>query len=191
MYGRIERREMMGNMIRKLKGFGLLMLAAAAVSLFFSMDAQAAPSKKTVTKAYKKYVSENSITKYKQVDIDGNGIRELLYRDVSWNVGVCTYNSKKKKVVKIKSVAVGKAEPKIYYNKSKKSFFLIHADTGGYECYAIRLKGTKKTTKRKMLYTNGKFKKVRYKINGKKVSQDKFLDILNDYYKWKSVNFSY
>lgn len=176
----------MDQFLKKLRRVSLLVLVAAAACVLFSSQAQAAPSRKKVTKAYKKYASRNDITKFKQVDIDGNGIREMLYRDVSWNIGVCTYSAKKKKVVKIKEISAGKASPVIYYNKSKDAFFMVHADTGGYEGYAIRLRGTKKKTLRKMIHTNGKFKKRRYRINGKKVSQDKFLDTLNNYYRWKS-----
>lgn len=176
----------MDKILKKLRRFGLLVFIAAAACVVFSSQAQAAPSRKKVTKAYRKYASQNDITKFKQEDIDGNGIREMLYRDVSWNIGVCTYSAKKKKVVKIKEISAGKAEPVIYYSKGKDTFFMVHADTGGYTAYAIRLKGTKKKTLRKMVHTNGKYKKRRYRINGKKYTQSKFLNILNQYYRWNS-----
>ena len=68
------------------------------------IKAEAGTSKKTVTNAYEKYAGKHDIEYVDQIDIDGNGIKEMLYFGNGNKVGICSYSAKKKKVVKIRTM---------------------------------------------------------------------------------------
>ena len=156
-----------------------------------AIRAEAGVSKETVKKAYEKYANKHAIEYYEQKDIDGNGIKEMLYYGNGNKVGVCSYNTKKKKVVAIKSVNIGKGAPIIYTNKKKHSVFMLQSDTGGHKGYAVKIKGTGKIKTTKLVFKwgrkYGKKEETITTINGRKVSNKKYQKRLKTYLKWKAI----
>lgn len=130
---------------------------------------------KAAEQAYKKYLKKKSVHGSKIVDVDKNGVPELLTEcrvNGRWYYMLCTYNKKTKKVVVLKKVMVGKDFPESFrYNVSKKQVYFNQSSTGGAKETIVKVKGTKISTVKT-------FQSIRkypgfsytYKVNGKKVS---------------------
>ena len=172
--------------MKKTKSF--LKIALLLVSCFIlSSSISAAPSKKTVTLAYRSYCAQNKYKAVKQLDIDGNGIRDLVYQNHA-NYGVCTYDSKTKKVIKLASADMGRSygQGKLYYRKGY--FFLYHLDTQSYTFYRYRIKG-KKITNTKTFHAD--LRNYRYYVNGRPVSNRLFTKYINTIHSYKCINLGY
>ena len=109
-----------------------LILFAILACLCAAIPVSAKPSANTVKNAYEKYKSKKGIYRSLYVDIDKNGIVDMIYTR-NGALGVCSYSSSQKKVVKVKEVAgTGKAPSKVYYNTSKHYFggkYILNGET--------------------------------------------------------------
>lgn len=113
---------------------------------------------------------------YQIVDLDGNGIPELVVYNKSCNE-VYTYNPKTGRMKCLKSLSVGKGyNLRAKYSRSKHQVVLTTANTGGNTVYIYRIKGQRAIKVLEAEYLNGKFGRFDpayrqgYKINGKRVS---------------------
>lgn len=163
-------------MKKELKKKICLFFLAAVLICSNTMPAMAASAAYTAaTKAYKTYMSKRSVFGSKIVDVDKNGIPELLMQcnySGKWYYTLCTYNKKTKKVVILKKVEAGKDFPEcLQYNVSKKQVYFNQSSTGGAKEIIVKVNGTK-------ISTVSTFQSIRnypgftytYKVNGKKVS---------------------
>ena len=55
------------------------LLLLLCVSIIFTIPVFATPSRTIVTKAYNSYQKKKGISQYKLIDIDKNGVKEMLY----------------------------------------------------------------------------------------------------------------
>ena len=131
------------NKIKKLLLTALcftLMLGAADV---FSLQADASASSDAKA-AYRKKLNHYDTTyKYKIIDIDKNGIPELLVANY-FDPAVFTYN---KKTGKVKRLASGFSFDRIYYNTKKHMVVVVNHGSGWtwYKFYKVSgLKAKKK-----------------------------------------------
>lgn len=165
--------------------FTCTMPAAAATSTY-----------KAAVTAYGKYMKGKSVGEKKIVDVDKNGVPELLM-DAKFNktqcFALCTYNKKTKKVVLLKKVPVGKYYPDcLKYNTSKKQVYFNQSSTGGAKETIVRVKGTK-------ISTVTTFQSLRnypgftytYKVKGKKVGNSTWSKARNSAMKGFKSYFSY
>lgn len=158
------------------KKIGMLFLI---MILVFSntMPAMAASAVYTAaTKAYKTYMSKQTVNGSKIVDIDKNGVPELLMKcqyKGTWYYTLCTYNKSTRKVVVLKRAAFGKDYPACFrYNTSKKQVYFNLESTGGMMETIVKVNGTKvsKVIAFQSLRNYPGFTYT-YKVNGKKVSK--------------------
>ena len=165
----------------------LVIFACVAGMLAFPTKAHAV-SKATVTKAYrtfrrKYYPNANA----KQVDLDKNGIKELLVHDGYNYVAVYSYNKRTNKVVKLARVRPGKGYGiPIRYNAKKHIFVLQSASTGGSDSKFYKVSGTKATLKAtykcriNKSWSNGEMTtNPTWYVTGKRVSSDTYNNKLN------------
>lgn len=158
-----------------------------------SVPAMAATAKyKQASKAYQTWLRKNTRSgalSYDIIDLDGNGIPELLVSGHESNYTACTsyiftFDIKKNKMVKLKSCVLGKAHGnQVYYNTKSQMFTLSTANTGGSTLWFYKWNGKKITKVATYDYSNSKFTNSRtpeYKINGKKYSQSTFSSKLNN-----------
>lgn len=137
--------------------------------------------KTLATEKYKNYVKNLWNCKYKIIDVDKNGIPELLIKDNdNYKVIAYTYNSKSNKMVKIKSLSFGKGGM-LKYNTKSHCLSFVTADTGGFREYIYKLSGTRLKAVRTITYNNGKFGKQGYKIKKKKISSAKYKKYLKGF----------
>ncbi|MDO5548902.1 MAG: hypothetical protein Q4F79_10500 [Eubacteriales bacterium] len=181
----------------KKRVVSLFLLVALSVGLIAgtAAPAQAASAATKAKQKYKSYVTKkNGSFQYaKIIDIDGNGIPELLYNDwsntsTSGKTYVYTYNKSTKKMVKLKSMYFGKGYAP-YYNKKKHMVVLTFFTTrdGKYAFYKV---SGKKITKDSTYYAKrGATGAWKYTINGKKVSQSTYSKKLNAKMKGYNVAF--
>lgn len=169
----------------KMKKLSLIVFILV-LSMLCAVPVCAAPSAKIVENAYSVYRRKRGVTNYKLVDIDKNGIKEMLFITSEYRIGVCSYSKAKKKVVKLASVNMGKYYPYVYYNKGKKQFALSNADTGGARYWVYKVSGAKakrvKTLKSARQYPSFNYK---FYINGKRKSQAAFERAYRKILKWK------
>ena len=151
--------------------------------LALSTCAYAKPSKATVKKAYKKYISENISAPYGgksyYLDIDRNGIQELFYNKngVPAKLVICTY--KKGKVIKISEIRGGS----VSYKTKKKSIRVEPSSLSvGMEFRIYKISGTK--MKKTVTYSASP---IGYAKNGKMISQKKYLKETKKYNNWKNL----
>ena len=171
----------------------LCVLLAAVLCLGMSVPTMAASSKyKAAVKAYRKYESRYR-GNGKIVDLDKNGIPELLYHNQTKGRNeIYTYNAKTKKMKLLVKVSYGgkAGSYPIKYSVKKHTVLMMQADTGGSNIYVYRIKGLKKTKLLKATYENGKFARFdptssrSFSLNGKKVSEAKYNQKLNSYMKY-------
>ena len=170
----------------------LCILLAAAMCIGMSVPVMAASSKYTAAvKAYNRHVN-----RYKGngriVDLDGNGIPELLYHNQDRGCNeIYTYNAKTKKMQCLTRLGYGKAYAyPIKYSTKKHTVLMMQADTGGSRIYVYKIKGLKKTKLLKATYVNGKFARFdpaesrSFSLNGKKTSEANYNKKLNSYMKY-------
>ena len=141
--------------------------------------------KTLATGRYKKYIDGLYDCKYKIIDVDKNGIPELLIKDFdNWEVRAYTYNPTSSKMVKLKTLRYGKGGI-LEYNTTTHYLGFVTGDTGGYTEYIYKLSGVKLKKVTTIKFCNGKFEKEGYKINKKRVSTKKY----KKYYKKRIKSF--
>ena len=159
------------TMKKKVKQLCCILLAVI-LCMGMTVPAMAASSRyyNAAVSSYKKYV-KGKRGSYKIVDIDGNGIPELLMHNSSAGINeIRTYNPKTRKNVRAASVGYGKGYNfPIKYSRTCHTVMLCNANTGGTEYCIYRVRGTKATRIVKAERFNGRFQKG-YKVNGKRVS---------------------
>ena len=166
-----------------------LILFAILACLCAAIPVSAKPSANTVKNEYEKYKSKKGIYRSLYVDIDKNGIVDMIYTR-NGALGVCSYSSSKKKVVKVKEVAgTGKAPSKVYYNTSKHYFGWCTGSTGGGDYYIYKLKGTTATRKIHLKRRKQKGGGPYNKLNGKTISDAEFDKQKNKIWNYKSIQF--
>ena len=166
-----------------------LILFAILACLCAAIPVSAKPSANTVKNAYDKYKSKKGIYRNLYVDIDKNGIVDMIYTG-NGALGVCSYSSSIKKVVKVQEVAgTGKAPSKVYYNTSKHYFGWCSGSTGGGDYYIYKLKGTTATRKIHLKWRNQKGGGPYNKLNGKTISDAEFDKQKNKIWNYKSIQF--
>lgn len=133
--------------------------------------------------SYRSYV-RGKRGNYKIVDIDGNGIPELIMHNCSWGLNeVRTYNPKTRKNIRLGSIGYGKGYNMVMkYSRKCHTVMLSNYNTGGAMYYIYKIKGTKSTRVVKAEAFNGKFDSG-YKINGRKVSHSTYNRMINKYMK--------
>ena len=160
-------------------------LTAVILCLSMLTPVYAASSKyNTAVKKYRKYMnSENSSNKcYKIVDIDGNGVPELLFHTWTDN-RVCTYNPKTKRVVCLGIIGCGKGYYlPIAYSRKTHCVMISNANTGGNIKEIYKINGTKAKLVVRAEAFNGKFDSG-YKVNGKKVRKSTYNKMIKKYMK--------
>ena len=149
--------------------------------------------KKTVRKAYKKYIAENLTTdypnsKYKYIDINKDGVEELIFRyplralNRSRN-GYILLTYKAKKVYKV----IDKRAPICAYIKKNRGICFYESNGGSYGIFEeYRLKG-KKLKKIVSYYITSELSDdgEAYVKNTKIISRKKYEKAKNKYMKWK------
>ena len=159
-------------------------LLAAILCIGMTVPVMAASSKyNAAVSSYKKYM-RGKRGSYKIVDVDGNGIPELLMHNSSAGINeVRTYNPKTRKNVRVGSIGYGKGyNLPIKYSRSCHTVMVCNANTGGSEYYIYKIKGTKATRVVRAERFNGKFKSG-YAINGRKVGYSTYNRTINRYMK--------
>ncbi len=141
---------------------------------------EAAVSRNTVTKAYRRWEAGRGITASRQIDIDRNGIRKFLWMNHgTGRYGICTYSASKKKVVPLGSSRISKAYYCIHYNLGKHYYGWSTASTAGADWYFWRLSGTEKKLVIKLQSRNRRGGGPWYKYNGRYISEKAFRTIWN------------
>ena len=172
---------------RKRIGILLFML----MLLLIAVPVSAKPAKSTVKKAYQTYRIKKGINQYKLVNIDKNGILDMIYCKDE-RMGVCSYKASKKKVVLVKRAPMtGKAPLTVYYNKSKHYFGWCQGDTGGGKYTIYKMEGTKAKSTISIKWANGKFEPAYQKLNGKNISDTQLNKEIQKIWKYRSVTFKY
>ena len=159
------------------------------ICLIASTCAYAKPSKATVKNKYKKYISENinvkSYDKIKYIDINRNGVKEMLYCNNSglyplWEV----YTYKNGKV--IKTGQFWGSEGVFFSSKKKRIAAESYSGSGAFLC-VYKLSGTKLkcVTEYRMgdLAMGGKYGRK----NGKKIIAKKYYKETGNIHKWKRL----
>ncbi|MDO4299270.1 MAG: hypothetical protein Q4C59_12480 [Lachnospiraceae bacterium] len=137
------------------------------------------------SKAYKAWLKKMTSGQYNSleydiVDLDGNGIPELMasgYSKEGPYSYVYTYDAKKGKMVRLKKLGLGRIMGSgITYKKSKKMFIIMSSDTARSRIWFYKVKGTKITKaavyefRSLTQYPKG----PNYLINNKKCSQSTY-----------------
>lgn len=137
--------------------------------------------KTLANKKYWRYIDGLWNCKTKIVDVDKNGIPELLIKDNdNWKVVAYTYNPSTSKMVKLKSLQFGKGGL-LRYNVKNHYLSFVTADTGGYREYMYKLSGSKLKKVRTIEWCNGRFEKQGYKIKKKRISTAKYKKYLKGF----------
>ncbi len=144
----------------------------------------AADHAKQAKKKYDKYIESHDLASSVIVDIDKNGIPELLcFKRSNLKAYAFTYNKKTKKMVKLCSRSSGKGYGS-YYSVKKKQVVLCSSNTGGSSWYVYKISGTKAKLVKKCVSTRKGVGSFTYKINSKRVSQktwDKTINAIRKY----------
>lgn len=136
--------------------------------------------------SYQRYMRMQN-GRYRIVDIDGNGIPELLAH--TWRNEVYTYNPKTGKMVCVGAIAYGKGyNMPIVYSKTSHTVMISSYNTGGSVREIYKINGVKFRRLVEAEAFNGKFDNG-YKVNGKRVSQYTYNKSISRYMK-KPINFN-
>lgn len=114
------------------------------------------------------------------VDIDANGVPEMLWSHYALGHVVLTYDKKKEKVIKLKEMGGG-GGGYAYYSKKKHTISLSGSSTGHETMIIYKVLGTKLKKIKVFKALRGEIKKDghyihvwEYRINGKKVTQKQY-----------------
>lgn len=166
-----------------------IILVVFCFLMLFASSAYAKPSKAKVKKAYKKYASENiNVKSYdivKYIDINRDGVKEMLYCNNSglyplWEV----YTYKKGKVLKAGQFWGSEG---VFFSSKKKRIAAESYSGGGAFLCVYKLSGSKLkcVTEYRMgeLVMGGKYGLK----NGKKISAEKYYKETGNIHKWKRL----
>lgn len=153
-------------------------LLAVMLCISMSVPTMAASAKYNAAVASYRQLINQSSGRYKVIDLDGNGVPELIvYNSSRWANQVYTYNTSTGKKKCLKTVPVGKSyNARAQYSKSKHQVAFYTSNTGGNTIYIYTVKGLKVTKSLEAEYLNGRYGRfdsayrMGYKINGKRVS---------------------
>lgn len=167
------------------KWFSIILIVSLCMTT--TTPAMAASSKyNEAVSNYRRYMRMQN-GRYKIVDIDGNGIPELLVH--TWRNEIYTYNSKTGKRVRLGAIAYGKGyNLPITYSKKCHTVMLNSANTGGSIKEIYKINGLKSKRLVRAEAFNGKFESG-YKVNGKKVNRSVYNKKISMYMK-KAVDFN-
>ena len=171
----------MGKKIKRLS----CVLLAIVMCMGMTVPAMAASSKYNAAVAsYKRYM-RGKCGSYLIVDIDGNGVPELILHDTrALHNELRTYNSRTKKSVRLGCVKYGKAyNMPVMYSKRCHTVMLPNGNTGGSYEVIYKVKGTKSSKLYKIEGYNNKNRKPGLYINGKKTSYSTYNKIYKKYMK--------
>ena len=165
------------EMKKKLKQLFCVMLAVILCMGTAVPAAAATRNQRIAITKYKAYLKKNKGW-YSMVDIDKNGIPELvIHNRTKMTNELYTYNPRTRRTVCLKRMSWGKDWAKPRYSVSRHTVIFPQTDTGGYRYYAYRVSGTKAKLALRTEYINGRFVrfgakyKKGYKVNGKRVSK--------------------
>lgn len=147
------------------------------------------PATASVGSSYKKYRNDKNISKYRYVDIDQNGVKEMVFAteaDDSAICGVCTY--KNKKVVCLASIKLGKYYPYVYYSKNRKKFALITSNSASAMCKIYKLTNGKAKLVKTMNYQRQPSRDYKFYINGIESTEEKYHEAENVLDNWKKID---
>jgi len=161
----------------KKKAAAAMIVLAMAGTAGTPATVSALSKKEQAMNAYKNFLNRHT-GKSAIVDLDKNGVPELVYSEPMLYGAVYTYNVKKGKRVCLKKVRYGK-DGYIGYHKKKKMFVLCNSDTGGGRYVFFKVKKGKAIQKKKYIWVNGKHEPQKATINGKTYSRDSFFSRLN------------
>lgn len=176
----------------------LLLLIGVLFLLGTNASAASTAQKKASLKAYKSFLARkstyarlttrwgNSLTKinmnkFTLIDLDGNGIKELIVNDGKWDeIHVFTYKNKK-------VTYVGSDYHSYFpvrYNKKYKGIAVYHTGAGGGGMGILSLRKGKLAERESITYAssvkNGKLK-MSYRHNGKKISEKTYNSYVKKY----------
>lgn len=181
------------NYVAKIISIG--MIITISLNVFYTPEVNGVTQKQKAKKAYEKILNNKQKKEgdvwYALVDVDRNGVPEMINTNgyVVWNI----YTYRKGKVKKASnSIYIGEGD--VSYSKAKKQLMIYAGGTTNcYYIWAVR-KGRVRNVGSfyaKKIWKNNKFT-LRYLINGKKVSHKKFTKAMKKYTKvikfkqWKS-----
>lgn len=157
------------------KSINYLIVVVLSFMLVMSIPANAfaVSNAEKAKKAYNSWIGSNDFNDTKIIDIDEDGIPELL----AWTFGgswIYKYNKNNGKVVQLATLNTGSFIG-IYYNTNKHTVSLTSHGSGWTYYYFYKIKGMK-AKKVGSYKTEKDYEKYEYvfKINGKKVSSNKF-----------------
>lgn len=167
--------------------FGVMSNTSTARAASASAQTSAAKAKSK----YSSFVKKNRINSYKVVDIDKNGIPELLYFDSkTLKQVVSSYNAKTGKMVTLCSSKTGKICD-IYYKVSAHKVVLRFNSTGDNNFYVYQVKGLKAVRTGTYIATRGSNRVWKRTINGKRVSDNVYWNKTDVFGRWSRVQYRY
>lgn len=169
-------------------------LVLCVLSILLSSPVDAKPSKKTVKKAYKAYISTKlSSSNYlrpfvKYYDINGDGIQECFFvfeQGPRYGARIFTYKGGKVYSV----LSDGRGLSSIYYKKgSKKIAILFSSGAANNTLVVYKLAGKKlKISVQYHDYGDYSTGKAWYYKNGKPISKKKYVKATTPYLYWKTI----
>jgi len=142
--------------------------------------------------AYEAYKKNQGISDYRLMDIDGDGISEMLFFiEDQATCGVCTY--KDGEVVMLASMELGRTYPgsaPVYYQTNLHQFALTGSSTG-YVIYCVYELNNGTATEVQTIEKSRQKPGFTYKqfINGTEVTEDAFYNAVNSIWGWPNVDF--
>ncbi len=168
---------------RMKKWFCIVLTIITCMTMYTPVMAASAKYNAAVS-SYRRYMANlwGSNKSYKIVDIDGNGIPELIAHTWTEN-SICTYNPRTKRTVCVASIGCGKGYYlPILYSKKTHTVMICSASTGGNTKEIYKISGTRAKLVLRAEAFNGKFESG-YKVNGRKVSRYTYNKRINKYMK--------
>ena len=151
---------------------------------FMQKESKVAEDGEKAAQCYIRFLKNNYEQKYDVIDIDEDGISELLTLNEGSSAAMYRYDSKKDKVKELHSYQLGKAST-MYYSKEKHQVVFITGDTGGGEFDTYKYVDGELKKIETLIWHNGKFEEEGYTYNGEKISieeGDEYLEVMKEQY---------
>lgn len=159
-------------------------LIEATIKEFMQKESKVAEDGEKAAQCYIRFLKNNYEQKYDVIDIDEDGISELLTLNEGSSAAMYRYDSKKDKVKELHSYQLGKAST-MYYSKEKHQVVFITGDTGGGEFDTYKYVDGELKKIETLIWHNGKFEEEGYTYNGEKISieeGDEYLEVMKEQY---------